>query len=116
MIVKRKTSKICSNLSIYTFNTFDEYLEFCSSLVHNKKHTYAFFKKSALYLYKSNYYLCLYISEKDVNSFKSVHYSIIEFGTHMNNSDLLERKLKEYGKVIFKTNAINSCIKHFGNV
>ncbi len=116
MKVKRKTSSISANISIYMFNTFDEYLEFCTSLVDNKNTTYAFFKKSVLYLYKSKYYLCLYINDKDTTSFKSLHYSIIEFASHINNSELFERKLKEYGKVIFKTNAINNCIKHFGNV
>lgn len=94
------------------FNTFDEYLEFCKSLSHNTENpTYDFFKNSALYLYKSKYYLCLY--QNIVSSFKSVHYSIIEFANHITNSDLFERKLKEYGKEIFKANAINSCIKHF---
>lgn len=111
--VKRKTSNISSNLSIYIFDNFDEYLEFCTLLVNYENNTYDFFKKSALYMYKSNYYLCLYINEKEINSFKSVHYSIIEFACHVSNSDLFERKLKEYGKVIFKTNAINNCIKHF---
>lgn len=112
---KRKTSTVIdNNLSIYMFNTFDEYLELCMSLINNdKKNTYVFFKKSALYLYKSKYYLCLYINDKNINSFKPIHYSIIEFGTHINNSDLFERKLKEYGKVIFNANAINNCIKHF---
>ena len=99
------------------FDDFDEYLEFCKSLSNNiQNNAYIFFKKTSLYLYKSKYYLCLYVSEKDINLFKPVHYSIIEFGTHINNSDLFERKLSEYGKVIFKTNAINNCIKHFGNV
>lgn len=98
---------------MYLFNTFDEYLEFCMSLVSNTNNTYILLKKSTLYLYKSKYYLCVYISNKDMYSFKSIHYSIIEFGTHINNSDMFERKLREYGKVIFKTNAINNCIKHF---
>ena len=95
------------------FNNFEEYLDFCKSMVYNGEITYNFLKKSSLYLYKSNYYLCLHISNKDMNSFKSIHYSIIEFATHINNSVLFERKLKEYGKVILKTNAINNCVKHF---
>ena len=110
MQVKRKTPKISTNLSIYSFNTFDEYLEFCQYM---KEVTYTFLKKSSLYLYNSKYYLCMYINSKDIDSFKSIHYSIIEFGTHVNNSDLFERKLKEYGKTIFKTNAINNCVKYF---
>jgi len=57
----------------------------------------------------------LYIDSKNIDFFKSVHYSIIEFGNHVNNSELFERKLKEYGKTIFEINAINNCIKHFDN-
>lgn len=111
--VKRKTAKISSNLSVYMFDTFDEYLEFCMSIQKTENTACSFFKKSALYLYKSKYYLCLNINQKDINLFKHLHYEIIEFASHINNSDLFERKLKEYGKVIFKTNAINNCVKHF---
>ena len=113
LTAKRKTSSLCSKLSIYMFNTFDEYLEFCTSLQNTENNTYTFLKKSALYLYKSKYYLCLYVNEKNISSFKSMHYSIIEFASHISNSELFERKLKEYGKVIFKTNAIDNCVKHF---
>ena len=112
LIAKRKISKSPSNLSIYMFNTFEEYLGFCISMQNNKNNIYTFLK-STLYLYKSKYYLCLYINEETINAFKSLHYSIIEFATSINNADLFERKLKEYGKEIFKSNAINNCIKHF---
>ena len=110
---RRKRINIPTNLSVYMFNTFDDFLELCMSLAENDKIKYTFLKKSTLYLYKSKYYLCLYINNKDLNTFKSIHYSIIEFAVHLNNSDLFERKLKEYGKSIFKTNAINNCVKHF---
>lgn len=113
MKVKRKITNIPNNLSIYMFNTFDEYLDFCMSLFKNGKGNCSLLKKSTLYLYKSKYYLCLYINDKDINTFKQIHYLIIEFSSHISNSDLFERKLKEYGKYIFKTNAINNCIKHF---
>lgn len=91
------------------FNTFDEYLDFCTSF----NNTCSFFKNSSLYLYKSKYYLCLSVEEKNINSFKAMHYAFTEFATHVTNSDLFERKLKEYGKEIFKANAINNCVKHF---
>lgn len=99
------------------FDTFDEYLEFCKALLLDKKiNTYEFLKKSSLYSYKSKYYLCLYFNEKDINSLKTIHYTIIEFASNINNSELFERKLREYGKLVFKNNAINNCVKHFGNV
>ena len=80
---------------------------------YKKINTYTFFKKSTLYLYKSKYYLCLHISNKDIDSFKQFHFSIVEFGKSISHSELFERKLKEYGKVIFKTNAINNSVKHY---
>ena len=95
------------------FNTFDEYLEFCTLLVNNR---YIFLKNTSLYLYKSKYYLCFHVEEKNINSFKAMHYTFTEFATHIANPDLFERKLKEYGKEIFTTTAINNCVKHFGNV
>lgn len=112
--VKRKNIVPEDCLSIYRFNTFDDYLEFCNYI--NSKinsNTYLKLKKSSLYLYNSKYYLCVNINNIDLNIFKSIHCSIVEFGTHVANSDLFERILIEYGKLIFKTNAINNCVKHF---
>ena len=111
--VKRKNLNSFTNLSIYSFNTFDEYLEFCTALNSDKLHTYAFIKKSILYLYNSKFYLCLYVNSEDIFSFKQIHFLIIEFGIHINNSELFERKLKEYGKIVFKKNAINNSVKYF---
>ena len=110
--VKRKNIGLESNLSIYMFNTFDEYLEFCNYIqkyINNT--TYTQLAKTSLYQYNSKYYLC--INNICLDSLKFVHYSIVEFATHITNSDLFERKLIEYGKVIFKTNSINECIKAF---
>lgn len=96
------------------FNNFDDYLEFCNYLNNNLNDaTYSKLKKSSLYQYNSKYYLCINITSKNLTSFKSINYAITEFATYINNSELFERKLNEYGCVIFKTNAINNCIKHF---
>lgn len=66
-----------------------------------------------MYLYNSKYYLSINLTKTNINLFKSIHYAIVEFATHATNSDLFERKLVEYGKTIFKTNAINNYLKHF---
>ena len=96
------------------FNNFDDYLEFCNYLNNTlDNNTYIKLKKSSLYQYNSKYYLCLNMTNKNSNLFKSVYYLITEFATYINNSELFERKLNEYGSVIFKTNAINNSIKHF---
>lgn len=96
------------------FNNFDDYLEFCiyfNKILNNT--TYLKFRKCSLYQYNSKYYLCINISNRNLNLFKPIHYAITEFATCINNSELFERKLNEYGYIIFKTNAINNCIKHF---
>ena len=95
------------------FDTFDEYLEFCTSVALSTVNTYNLLKKTSLYLYDSKYYLSININYRNINTYKSFHYYIIEFAKPVNNSDMFERKLKEYGKIIFKTNAINNCVKHF---
>lgn len=114
---KLKSAVPTSNLSIYMFNNFDNYLEFCNFLNNNSNEDiYLKLKKSSLYLYNSKYYLCINISNKNLSTYKPIHYAITEFASYINNSELFERKLIEYGKIIFKTNAISNCIKHFGNV
>lgn len=112
--VKRKSPSVVNNLSIYSFNDFEDYLQFCNYLINNiDNDTYLKFKKASLYQYNSKYYLCINILNKNLSMFKSIHYAITEFGTYISNADLFQRKLNEYGKIIFKTNAINNSIKHF---
>ena len=111
---KRKNIKPENKLSIYMFNSFDDYIEFCNYI--NKsvdKNTYTKLKISSLYQYNSKYYLCIAINNDNLNFLKSIHCSIIEFGTYIINSDLYERKLIEYGNLVFKADAINECIKAF---
>ena len=110
--LKRKNIKLKNSSYIYVFNTFDDYLEFCTYI--EKQSTNNIFDKlthSSLYQYNSKYYLC--ITNTNLDIFKQLHCSIIEFGTSIANSNLFERKLIEYGKAIFKTNAISECVKSF---
>lgn len=112
--LKVKRKNICpeDSLSIYMFNTFDDYLEFCNYIQkYLNSNTYTQLEKTSLYQYNSKYYLC--ITNINLDNFKTIHCSIVEFATYITNSSLFERKLIEYGKVIFKTDAINECIKVF---
>ena len=70
-------------------------------------------KKTSLYKLNSKYYLILNIKGLKLNSFKFLHCYIIEFGKFISNPDLFERKLFEYGTIIFKTNAIEKCQSAF---
>lgn len=113
---KRKLSSINNKLYIYQFDNFDNFCEYCSYINSiNDVDLFSDFKKSFLYLYKGNYYLVLHTNSSNIKHLKSFHYIIIEFAICLNNSSLFERKLIEYGKIIFKENAISSCLKHFKN-
>ena len=112
--IKRKTSTINENLVIYSFNSFDDYCEFCKYLsLHLKSETYLKLKKVSLCLYNSKYYLCIHINKSNLPIVNTINCEISEFGNSVKNPDLFERKLLEYGKVIFKTNAILNCVKAF---
>lgn len=111
---KRKLSSPSKLLSIYCFDTFDDFSEFCTYL--SSSYLNAFinkFKKSSLYIYNDRYYLVLYNVSLDLNNFKSFHLIATEFGLYLEHSDLFERKLIEHGKNVIQTDAINTCLKHF---
>lgn len=112
--IKRKTSTVNEGLVIYSFNSFDDYCEFCKYLsLHLKSESYLKLKKVSLCLYNSKYYLCIHINKSNLPIVKAINCEISEFGNSVNNPDLFERKLLEYGKVIFKTNAILNCVRVF---
>lgn len=112
--IKRKTSSINNSLVIYSFNSFDDYCEFCNYLnLHLNNETFTKLKKVSLYLYNSKYYLCIHITKTNLSIVKTINYEISEFGNNIDNPELFERKLLEYGKIIFKTNAIYNCIRTF---
>jgi len=108
---KRKLATPDKLLSIYKFNTFDDFCEFCtyldSTVLKNK------LKSSMLYLYNSEYYLILNNIRINLKDFKTFCYAVTEFGSYVKNCTLFERKLKEYGKIIIKQNAIGTCVKYF---
>ena len=113
-IAKRKTLNEKINISVYEFESFDNFVEFCAYLSTNiDNNTYLKLKKSTLYSYNNKYYLVININNFKLDVFKTLHCSIIEFGKYISNSDIFERKLIEYGKVIYKTNAIGKCTKVF---
>ena len=107
--VKRKVAITSFQKSIFCFNNFDDYCSFCEGI--NTKLQNNLAKKISLYIYNSRYYLVL--NKINVNIQKSLYSYISEFAHFVNNPDLFERKLIEYGKLIMKHNAINTCIKHF---
>ncbi|MDR0978778.1 MAG: adaptor protein MecA [Lachnospiraceae bacterium] len=114
LTIKRRTSEINSNLAIYKFEYFDDFSDFCTYISQNSFYELETnLKKSSLYLYKNEYYLVLNNISAKTHLLKSFCSVISEFAMFVNNTDLFERKLFEYGKIIIKSNAIKTCSKYF---
>ena len=113
--VKRKTANYQKSTYVYKFNTFEDFCNFSSyiSTVSNINMLSPFLKSSRLHSFIYSYYLVLPNPNIKFEKFKKIHYAIIEFANFIDASELFERKLLEYGKIIYKTNAINNCAKHF---
>lgn len=113
--IKRKCPTLNSKKTIYSFASFDDFCNFCSNLTNSVLENLNLISKNQLlYLYNNKYYLvldCLSDNMQNLNSFANF---ISEFGHFINSSELFERKLLEYGKIIIEKNAIETCIKHFG--
>lgn len=112
--IKRKTALPNAAKAIYSFDSFDEFCGFCNFLNNNIfKYIKDFAKDISLYLYKEKYYLVFTDIDLNINLLKTFCSSITEFAHFVNNSDLFESKLLEYGELVINNNAIDTCIKHF---
>lgn len=112
--IKRKVNEIDNKKAIYCFNTFDEYCSFCNFLNNNiLKHMNDFADSMSLFEYNSKYYLVISNVHINTNLLKTFCSSITEFASFIEEANLFENKLLEYGNLIMKDNAIDTCIKHF---
>lgn len=112
--IKRKTPNVDSKKAIYCFDCFDEFLGYCEFLNNDiLKHIEDFASHVRLYEYRDKYYFVLEEIRMNNNLLKSFASSITEFAHFVDDSDLFESKLLEYGTVIFKDHAITECLKHF---
>lgn len=115
--VKRLSITPNKALSIYKFNSFDDFCDFCNYINGDVLNKYIpKLKSSSLILYKNTYYLILNNLKLNIRDFKAFSASVSEFSSRVKNEELLDRKLKEYGKVIFNKNAIEACLKYFSDV
>ena len=111
---KRKITNIYSNYAIYKFDTFDEFCSFCTYLNNTKLGNLKKFAKNiSLYEYSSNYFLVFSEINTDFENTSLFYISISEFAKLASNSPCFASKLVEYGKTIFKNNAIQNGIKYF---
>lgn len=112
--VKRQFSKPNKLLSIYLFNNFDEFCDFCTYISTTCMNKYiSKFSNSSLVLFKGKYYLILNNCKLTLQELKNFSCTVSEFASRAKNEILLERKLKEYGKIIISKNAITTCLKYF---
>ena len=113
--IRRKNPILNLEKTIYSFDSFDIFCDFCSFLknILEENQISKFAKNAELYEYNSNYYLVLSNLNTNSKSFKYICSSITEFADFVNNSELFETKLKEYGKLISGKNALLKCMQYF---
>ena len=113
--IKKNNSYINFTKTIYSFDSFDTFCEFCTFLKDtiSKREINNFAKVSDLYEYNSNYYLILSDINVSSKALKHICSSITEFAHFVDTSELFERKIKEYGKLIIESSAIPTCMEHF---
>ena len=113
--IKRKAPIWDSRKVIYSFESFDVFCNFCSFLL-KCPHTLnlsKFAEESVLYEYNSNFYLILTNICLDSELSKFICNSITEFAHFVENSELFEKRITEYGRPIMPSQAIITCIEHF---
>ena len=112
--IKRKRHTLDTKKAIYCFVSFEEFCEFCNFLNNSiLKNLNDFIKCISLYSYNDSFYLVFSDITMNPNLLKVFTSSITEFARFVPNSSLFESKIKEYGNLIIKDTAINTCIKHF---
>lgn len=114
-IVTRKSPNLTTSSIIYRFNSFDDFCCFVASLSINIKNSYLkIAKNSILYSYNGYYYLIFAnVNVKIPQTLKIAFSLVTEFGVYVDYSEVFVAKLHENGKVIFKSKAIQNCIKYF---
>ncbi len=109
--VKRKSFNFSSKYAIYQFESFNEYCNFCTYLANTKLgNLKKFAKKISLYEYNSKYFLVFSDIDTEFKDSRLVYISICEFAKLASTSPCFSSKLIEYGKPIYKNNAIQNGI------
>lgn len=112
--VKRKSLNNSSKKTIYKFDNFDYFCDFCEYLKNNlNMEIDKISKASSLYFYKNTYYLIFNNTKISQKLSKLLYITFSEFLSPYSFSNVFENKLFEYGKLIIKSNAINTGIKYF---
>ena len=112
--IKRKISDLNNPITIYKFSCFEDFCKFCEIF---KDYTYKnigmISKKMSLFFYNDNYFLLIQNINSNLPISKCFITRIVEHALPVHNVNLFIGKLQEYGKIIMKNNAINTCLKYF---
>ena len=103
-------------MAIYQFESFDEFCNFCTYL-NNSKLGYlkGLAKNIVLYDFDSKYFLVFSNLNIDFKFISLFYNSISEFAKLVSNSSTFSSRLIEYGRPVFKGNAIKCGINYFSN-
>lgn len=103
---------INSNVCIYSFSSFENYINFCLSLKNIFVNDINVFSNSSkLFWFNNLYYLVLQDVTFNLDSLESFCACISEFGNYISNSKYFMIKLSEYGKKIIPYDAILSTLQ-----
>lgn len=113
--VKRKINVISkSNFAVYRFDDFETFCLFCDNLKHHKQICLrGLIHSNSLYLYNGFYYFVLSEINLEHKSLSKFYTLLSEFSIFYSHDHCFKNKLNEYGKIIFKKNAINNVFKYF---
>ena len=105
---------ITSNSFIFKFDCLEDFISLCSFIKNMSSFNLSEFSEYfSLFLYNDTYYLYFVDSITFSTSFDYMKTIFLEFGKDVSCSIGLDGILNEYGKVIFKNNAIVQCLEHF---
>ncbi len=111
---KRKEINFTSPLLIYSFSSFDDVISFCKFAKLNlMKLKIVFDKNISIYEYKNIYYIVFKNVLSNLEKVKKFCSCAAEFGTYVENADLFECKLVEYGNKVMEKNVISTINKKF---
>lgn len=111
---KKIICRNCSNSLIFKFENFDDFINLCAFLKgSNYLNLKDFSKNFSLIYYNGTYYLRALESNSFSVLLDYLKLLFSEFGKDVSSSHCIEGLLSEYGKVIFRRNAINKCINLF---
>lgn len=111
---KRKNQKLNTTIALYSFNTFDDFYNFCSYINSNSLLELDKISKNfSLYTYKNKYYLLINNINLNFEYLKTFYYSLSEFSHFVSNPEIFKNLLLEHGTLLIKKNAIKNTLKYF---